>query len=265
LQGSSTNTHVDMDTNENLVNGFVDIPNPFKGPRNDGDSRTKPGVSTKRRHESETDQNRDKALCDVAKGATGNSSKVTNRVGKVFSVTYPPTNCQEVFAQLCKIGYLSDTPGVRNVSQNMIQDYFEVDSILIPSFDSFNQAFMSFSELTMQRYLVNAVTVLNQTHIRCLQTFIICAFDMARDVLVTPKKIEFAREKEDGLFKSLYQIAVDKGDEIREMIEQTIADSRESLMAKAYEYDFIGRSEYISVYIILTHYIYTYQIVFIKI
>ena len=64
---------------------------------------------------------------------------------------------------------------------------------------------------------------------------------MARDVLVTPKKLEFAREKVEDLFKSLLQIAVDKGDEIREMIEQTLKDNWNKLVHKANEYDFIGK------------------------
>lgn len=169
------------------------------------------------------------------------SSDSSQRHGKVFCMSIPPTTCQAMFEQLCKLGYLTSTPGMRNISQNIVEDYFEVDSILVPEFSSFMQCFISFSEQTMQRYLVNAVTVLNHTHIRCLQTFIICAFDMARDVLVTPKKIQFAKEKEDDLFNSLYQIAVDKGDEIQTMIEQTLADSKDKLIEKVDEYDFIGK------------------------
>ncbi|WAR26949.1 DUSTY-like protein [Mya arenaria] len=218
-----------VDSSESLSNGYVNIRD--KNVNQDYYDR-----NNSRLHSDETNSESDKAsgnvvhrhnhVNDKVQGADGNSenrsgeSRTHQRVGKIFSTNYPPVHCQVVYGQLCKIGFLSDTPGMRNVSQNIIQDYFEVDSILVPNFETFLQAFMSFSEQTMQRYLVNAVTVLNQTHIRCLQTFIICAFDMARDVLVTPKKIDFAREKEEGLYKSLFQIAVDKGDEIREMIEK---------------------------------------------
>ncbi|XP_052234195.1 dual serine/threonine and tyrosine protein kinase-like isoform X1 [Dreissena polymorpha] len=187
------------------------------------------------------DNNNDSEDDGVRSGPASSASiQASHRVGKVFSMSFPPELAKVVYEQLCKVGYLSDTPGVRNVSQTMIQDYCEVDSILITEWDIFSQAFVSFSEQIMQRYLVNAVTVLNQTHMGCLQQFILFAFDMARDVLVTPKKIEFAREKEEGLFKSLFQIAVDKGDEVRDMIETTIADSQGMLIQKANEYDFIG-------------------------
>ncbi|KAL4226711.1 hypothetical protein ACF0H5_014691 [Mactra antiquata] len=168
-----------------------------------------------------------------------NNVPINHRMGKVFPDSIP-VSCPTVFHQLCKIGYLTDTLGVRNISQNLTQDYFEVDSILVDDFDRFLPSVTTFSEQTMQRYLVNAVTVLNNTHIRCLNTFIVCAFDMARDVLITPKKIDFAREKEEELYKSLMKIAIEKGDEIKLMIEKTIADSEQNLLLKAYEYDFIG-------------------------
>ncbi|XP_053377594.1 dual serine/threonine and tyrosine protein kinase-like isoform X2 [Mercenaria mercenaria] len=167
-------------------------------------------------------------------------SSSSHRMGKVFVTTIPPNNCHTIFTELCKVGYLTETPGVRNISRNMVEDYFEVDSILVTDLHQFQQSFTTFSEQTMQRYLVNAVTVLNNTHIRCLNTFIICAFDMAREVLITPKKIEFARDKEEDLFKSLMKIAIEKGDEIKEMIEHTIEDSKAHLIQKAYDYDFIG-------------------------
>ena len=166
----------------------------------------------------------------------------SHRMGKVFATSIPPPICHKIFTQLCKVGYLTETPGVRNnISRNMLEEYFEMDSILVTELKQFQDSFSTFSELTMQRYLVNAVTVLNNTHIRCLNTFIICAFDMAREVLITPKKIEFAREKEEELFKSLMKIAIEKGDEIKDMIEQTVQDSKTSLVQKAFDYDFIGK------------------------
>ena len=165
----------------------------------------------------------------------------SHRLGRVFVSSIPPVDCTMVFKQLCGIGYLTDTPGVRNISHDIVGDYFEVDSVLVSNFEHFLSSFTTFLEQTLQRYLVNSATVLNNTHIRCLNTFIISAFDMARDMLVTPKKLEFAREREEELYKSLLQIAVDKGDEIKDMIAQTISANWEKLVDKAYEYDFIGK------------------------
>lgn len=196
--------------------------------------------SIKNKSDEVENRNRDPGNKDI-QPVVGSPSQ---RHGKVYCMTIPPVTCRLIFGQLCKLGYLTETPGMRNISQNIVEDYFAVDSILVPEFESFMQRFASFSEQTLQRYLVNAVTVLNHTHIRCLQTFIICAFDMARDVLVTPRKIQFAKEKEDDLYNSLYQIAVDKGDEIQNMIEQTLGDSKSKLIEKVEEYDFIGKYTY---------------------
>ena len=165
----------------------------------------------------------------------------SHRLGRVFVSSIPPADCTMVFKQLCGIGYLTDTPGVRNISRDIVGDYFDVDSVLVSSFDHFMSSFTNFLEQTLQQYLVNSVTVLNNTHIRCLNTFIISAFDMARDMLVTPKKLEFARDREEELYKSLLQIAVDKGDEIKDMIANTIAANWDKLVEKANDYDFIGK------------------------
>ena len=70
--------------------------------------------------------------------------------------------------------------------------------------------------------------------------FIMSAFDMARDMLITPKKLTFAKEKEVELYKSLMRISVAKTNEIRDMIGYTIAENQEKLIEKAVEYEFLG-------------------------
>jgi hypothetical protein len=145
-----------------------------------------------------------------------------------------------VFQQLCALNFLTDTPGVRNLRHTITGDYFEVDSDLVRNFEEFPPRFMLFVQRTLHRYLINASIVLNSSHVRCLNLFILSAFDMARDMLITPKKIEFAREKEEDLYKSLMQLTVAKLDEIRMLISGTIQENTEFLINKAANYDFIG-------------------------
>ena len=71
--------------------------------------------------------------------------------------------------------------------------------------------------------------------------FILSAFDMARDMLITPKKLEFAREKEEELYKSLLKISVSKLDEIKDLISTTISVIGNCLVAEAGEFEFIGK------------------------
>ncbi|XP_021344810.1 dual serine/threonine and tyrosine protein kinase-like [Mizuhopecten yessoensis] len=146
-----------------------------------------------------------------------------------------------VFHQLCDIGYLSESPGSRNLTNTMATDYYEVDSELIDNFASFPSRIVYFVQQTIQRYLVNAATVLNNCHERSLNMFIVSAFDMARDMMITPKKLEFARGKETELYKSLMKISVEKGDEIKLMISETIQSIHQSLVDKAAQYEFLGK------------------------
>lgn len=146
----------------------------------------------------------------------------------------------KVYEQLCDLGYLNENPTCRNTRRSFLSDYYETESDLIDNFESHSYRFNMFVQQTLQRYLVNSSTVLNNSHSRCLSMFIMSAFDMARDMLITPKKLTFAREKEVELYKSLMRISVAKTNEIREMIGFTIAENTEMLVQKAADYEFLG-------------------------
>ncbi|XP_050411841.1 dual serine/threonine and tyrosine protein kinase [Patella vulgata] len=146
--------------------------------------------------------------------------------------------------QLVYLGYIhksNSTDSLTKVSRkNLNQDYYEVESEYIEQFQAFVKKFATFTKHVLKSYLVNAATVLNNSHNRCLNMFILSAFDMARDILITPKKIEFAREKEEDLYKSLLQISVSKLEDIKSLISGTISSMRDELLSQAAEYDFIG-------------------------
>ncbi|BFZ10826.1 hypothetical protein BsWGS_13864 [Bradybaena similaris] len=140
-----------------------------------------------------------------------------------------------VYEQLRRLGYLDSSPDLKQY-----KSYFNVDSFFLEKFTAFGFTFALFTRKILQGYLINAATVLNNSHTRCLNMFILSAFDMARDMLITPKKLEFAREKEEELYKSLLKISVSKLDEIKELIAGTISMIRSCLIAEAAEFDFIG-------------------------
>ena len=70
--------------------------------------------------------------------------------------------------------------------------------------------------------------------------FIYTAFDMQRDMMITPRRLEFAKEKETELYASLMDIALKKQEDIRRMIGETISDMRPDLLNKAAEFEFKG-------------------------
>ena len=79
-----------------------------------------------------------------------------------------------------------------------------------------------------------------QSHNRCMRKFILYAFDMAREIQITPRRISYAREKEAELYESLMDIASRKQDEIRMVIAETVAKLKEDLLDKAAAYEFKG-------------------------
>lgn len=169
----------------------------------------------------------------------GNSKAKQNHFLKAKSKLTVLHNTK-VYEQLCELGYLNENPTCQNARRSFLSDYYETESDLIDNFENYSYRFNMFVQQTLQRYLVNSSTVLNNSHSRCLNMFIMSAFDMARDMLITPKKLTFAKEKEVELYKSLMRISVAKTNEIRDMIGYTIAENQEKLIEKAVEYEFLG-------------------------
>jgi hypothetical protein len=68
-----------------------------------------------------------------------------------------------------------------------------------------------------------------------LRSFILSAFDMARELQITPKRLKYAQEKEAELHQGLMRVASDKQAEIAELIEKTLQEMRTALLDKAAE------------------------------
>lgn len=73
--------------------------------------------------------------------------------------------------------------------------------------------------------LIKAATLLRELHARFLRTFVLSAFDLTWDMITTPKRFEYAKQKELELYSSLMSIANLKQDEIKSMIRDTIQSS----------------------------------------
>ncbi|NXY22052.1 DUSTY kinase, partial [Atrichornis clamosus] len=96
----------------------------------------------------------------------------------------------------------------------------------------------TFSRQVLQRHLVEAATSLNEVHCRCLNIFINQAFDMQRDLQITPKRLEYTRRKENELFESLMGIANRKQEEMKDMIVETLGSMKEELLEDAAAMEF---------------------------
>lgn len=113
-------------------------------------------------------------------------------------------------------------------------------SELIENFDDFAHTACVFVRSALQSLLVSAASLLNTTHLHCLRTFILTAFDMTRDMLITPKRLAYARKQETGLYHALMEVASHKQEEIRQLIVGAIEGMRHEVLQRAADYRFEG-------------------------
>lgn len=65
---------------------------------------------------------------------------------------------------------------------------------------------------------------------------------MQRDLQITPRRLEYTREKEGELFTSLMAIANRKQEEMKDMIVETLGSMKEQLLEDAANLEFTGQS-----------------------
>lgn len=149
-----------------------------------------------------------------------------------------PPLARDLHQQLCRLGYFSGSEEEAEYRRALSSNYVSVDSVFVEQFAELMSALCTFTRRTLQSYLVNAATVLNNSHTRCLNMFILSAFDMAREMLITPKKLDFVREKEEELYRSLLAVAVSKIDEVKVLISETINDITVAVQQDSVNFDF---------------------------
>uniref|UniRef100_A0A4W3JQ44 Dual serine/threonine and tyrosine protein kinase n=1 Tax=Callorhinchus milii TaxID=7868 RepID=A0A4W3JQ44_CALMI len=113
----------------------------------------------------------------------------------------------------------------------------KAQSVLVEHIEKLRQL-GAFAKQVVQMHLVDAATVLNGVHCRSLDIFINQAFDMQRDLQITPKRLEYTRDKENELFQSLMNIANRKQEEMRDLIVETLSGLKEGLLEEAGNLEF---------------------------
>ncbi|OCT91880.1 hypothetical protein XELAEV_18014937mg [Xenopus laevis] len=133
-----------------------------------------------------------------------------------------------LYEQLIELGYLQR--GLCNCGA--AGSGSTAPSMLVEQFEKIRQL-STFSRQVLQMHLVDAAIVLNMVHSRCLDLFINKAFDMHRDLQITPKRLEYTRQKENELYESLMRISDRKQEELKDMIVETLNSMREQLLEDA--------------------------------
>ncbi|XP_015763083.1 PREDICTED: dual serine/threonine and tyrosine protein kinase-like [Acropora digitifera] len=162
-----------------------------------------------------------------------NSSMV---IGETKLRTMLKNSKTKLFEQLCELKYLSAYESNENVAEG--NDQLTNSSILAATRPKSNliedfalfPCFLLFVRQVLQYNVVWAATVLNEAHVRVLGMFITTAFDMARDMVITPRRLDYAREKEEDLYKALMESASRKQEEIRDLIHSSISSLTPDLL-----------------------------------
>ncbi|CAH7201049.1 Dstyk [Phodopus roborovskii] len=138
-----------------------------------------------------------------------------------------------LYRQLMDLGYLS---GSHRSCVAPEQDS-RAQSMLVQQGEKLRQL-SAFSQQLLQTRLVDAAKALNVLHCRSLDIFINQAFDMQRDLQITPKRLEYTRRKENELYESLMNIANRKQEEMKDMIVETLNTMKEELLDDAANMEF---------------------------
>lgn len=141
--------------------------------------------------------------------------------------------------QLSRIGYLHLEAEERNMTTRPCCGQFSVGSDFLDGLHKLDQLEF-FVRGCLQSQLVQVSNILNDIHSECLRRFILSAFDMAREIQITPRRIQYAQEKEADLYKSLMVIASEKQKEMTQLIEVMLQEMREGLIHIASEYKYQG-------------------------
>ncbi|KAK9404515.1 DSTYK: Dual serine/threonine and tyrosine protein kinase [Crotalus adamanteus] len=159
--------------------------------------------------------------------------KVLDLGSELISPQNAETEKSSLFRQLLDLDYLSSNhcscgaPSTDAKAQSMLVE--QSDKIRLLS---------TFSKQVLQQRLVDAATILNIVHYRCLDIFINQAFDMQRDLQITPKRLEYTQTKENELYESLMSIANRKQEEMKDMIIETLNNMKEELLEDAANMEF---------------------------
>lgn len=166
--------------------------------------------------------------------------KVLDLGSELISPQNAETEKSSLFRQLLDLDYLSSNhcscgaPSTDAKAQSMLVE--QSDKIRLLS---------TFSKQVLQQRLIDAATILNIVHYRCLDIFINQAFDMQRDLQITPKRLEYTQKKENELYESLMSIANRKQEEMKDMIIETLNNMKEELLEDAANMEFKGKASHI--------------------
>lgn len=169
---------------------------------------------------------------DYVAGILNNSDnhRIVEQLSELFSLSTEP---------LTEIPPLTDIENGNLTMKKSEISRLKPKSKLITEISKFSE-FSSYLHEVLQHELLLAASVLNQHHSRVLGMFIAAAYDVQRDMIITPKRLEYAKKKEEELFHAMIESASRKQEEIKAEIRQTITALTPKLVVDAAAMVFVG-------------------------
>ena len=186
----------------------------------------------------------------------GPAAAIAAAMGRRGSYENPAliASMNKIYEQLCKLGYLNDVTLANSIPTGPPQinphdnpsnnpelsfSFVPVDT-MVANFIDFTPELLNFVQCNMRQQITSAASSLHDAHARCLQTLILYAHDLARDVMVTPRKIKYCRQMEEKLYTQLIELASRKQSEIKEIVGTTIQTSVDDIVKEIVDMELEG-------------------------
>ncbi|XP_074110950.1 receptor interacting protein kinase 5 isoform X1 [Cotesia typhae] len=142
--------------------------------------------------------------------------------------------------QLGGLGFLRVEESVENKRMAcwLVETEYISSSDFVESYKKMDRV-LHFTRSCLQSYLFNASICLTEIQTTSLRKFILSAFDMAREIQITPRRIQYAQQKENELYGSLMNVVNKNQDELTELIQNIILEMKQdlsSLSNDSYQY-----------------------------
>lgn len=135
--------------------------------------------------------------------------------------------------QLTNLGFLGmEEPVEVHKLTWLVGDQYVNSSHLVDSCNKMDHM-LSFTRNCLQNYLFSASSWLNEIHTISLRKFILSAFDMARKIQITPRRIQYAQQKENALYANLMKVVNEQQEELSELIQYNIEDMKNDILGSA--------------------------------
>ncbi|KAJ3639900.1 hypothetical protein Zmor_003270 [Zophobas morio] len=138
---------------------------------------------------------------------------------------------QNLRDQLIRLGYLNDADNTKTDELIKRKSYC-LDCSLYNTLicdKQMNEDFVVFIHEVLKSSILKLAALLSEIHSQCLRRFILSAFDMAREIQITPRRIRYAQDIELQLYKKLMKMSSEQQEEITGIIQRTLQDMRSNV------------------------------------